>query len=82
MSAYIEALFYEMFREQGALDAASMAKRAAASIDLDKRNSKIYELRAQFTECEVAYRFGLSCTQVRKIVRAQTLLRRELAKVR
>ena len=41
-----------------------------------QRDAKIYELRAEYTEKDVAIRFGLSAVRVREIVREQLGIRR------
>lgn len=81
MASDLENLLAEIFKAQGAHDALRLARRAAETVEMDKRDGKIYDLRADHTEAEVATRFGISCVRVRQIVKEQTLLRRGLLKV-
>ena len=77
--SYLEGLLRDVFAAQGAVDAEGLARRAVMDFEHAQRDAKIYELRAEYTEKDVATRFGLSAVRVREIVREQ-LGRRRLNK--
>lgn len=79
MTDVLERLLFEVFKAQGAADAAGLAKRAAKDFDLDQRDAKVYELRATMTEVMIAQRFGLTVRRVRQIVKEQMMLHRQIA---
>ena len=76
---FLETLLHDVFKAQGAADAAGLAHRAAKDFDMDQRDAKVYELRATLTEKQVAERFGLSRIRVRQIVKEQMTIRRNVA---
>ena len=77
MTTYLQTLLAEVFRAQGAADAAGLAKRAAKDFEMDQRDSRVYELRcAHYSVDEVAGIVGVTHRRVEQIYRAQMILRR------
>jgi len=72
----MERLLLDLFKAQGAADAAGLARKAAESFDLDQRDKHIYELRSTITEETLAGRFGVSPRRVRQIIRTQIRLKK------
>lgn len=77
MSQYLESLLCDVFRAQGASDPEGLAHKAAQELDIDKRDTRIYEMRAHHSEKETSERFGLTVRRIRQIVHDQTVLRRK-----
>ena len=73
---FLETLLYDVFREQGAVDARGLAHQAAEALAHDRRNAQIFALRATMTEELISMRFGISVRQVRRIIKAQYQIRR------
>ena len=71
-----EAMLEEIFRAQGAVDSAGLAKRAVQRFQLAERDQKIYALRTKMSTAEIAQRFMITSRWVKQIVSQQTRLRR------
>ena len=78
-SRHLEQMLRKVFQDEGAVDAAGLARRAARDFELAERNEMIYQMRASMTEVEISHRFGISVRRVRQVVREQMDLHRTCA---
>jgi DNA-binding CsgD family transcriptional regulator len=76
----LESLLRDVFKAQGAADAAGLAKRAARDFNLDQRDADIYEMRCNgYSEKATAERHGVTQRRVRQIVREHLIMVRSIA---
>lgn len=77
---FLETLLYDVFKAQGAADAAGLAHRAAKDFDMDQRDAEIFQLaRGGMTALAISQRKGLSVRHVERIIAEGHRLERLIA---